>query len=131
MAPRGTPVVAVADGRVAKLADGKPGGLTPRCSTQASVAVYHAHLDRYADGPAKGQLLRRGDPMGMVGSTGSASAGAPHLHFAVHALGPERAWWKGTPVNPFQLIAGTSGSTLPPRFETLETTRRGDERFPR
>jgi murein DD-endopeptidase MepM/ murein hydrolase activator NlpD len=109
MAPRGTPVVAVADGRIAKLFTSKPGGLTVyQFDTSERFAYYYAHLDRYADGLAEGQLLRRGDPVGTVGSTGNASADAPHLHFAVHVLGPERAWWKGTPVNPFPLIGGTS-----------------------
>jgi murein DD-endopeptidase MepM/ murein hydrolase activator NlpD len=109
MAPRGTPVVAVADGRIAKLFTSKPGGLTVyQFDTSERFAYYYAHLDRYADGLAEGQLLRRGDPVGTVGSTGNASANAPHLHFAVHVLGPERAWWKGTPVNPFPLIGGTS-----------------------
>jgi murein DD-endopeptidase MepM/ murein hydrolase activator NlpD len=114
MAPRGTPVVAVADGRVVKLFTSKPGGLTVyQFDTSERFAYYYAHLDRYADGLAEGQLLRRGDPVGTVGSTGNASPNAPHLHFAVHVLGPERAWWKGTPVNPFPLIAGTAPSAPP------------------
>ena len=109
MAPRGTPVLAVADGRVAKLFTSKPGGLTVyQFDTTERFAYYYAHLDRYAEGLAEGQLLRRGDPVGTVGSSGNASADAPHLHFAVHVLGHERAWWKGTPVNPFPLIGGTS-----------------------
>jgi murein DD-endopeptidase MepM/ murein hydrolase activator NlpD len=111
MAPRGTPVVAVADGRVAKLFTSKPGGLTVyQFDRSERLVYYYAHLDRYAARLAEGQQLRRGDPVGTVGSTGNASPDAPHLHFAVHVLGPERAWWKGTPVNPFPLIAGTIAS---------------------
>ena len=49
--------------------------------------------------------LKRGDPIGTVGSTGNASPNAPHLHFAVFVLGPQRQWWKGTPVNPYPLFA--------------------------
>jgi peptidoglycan LD-endopeptidase LytH len=111
MAPRGTPVVAVADGRIAKLFLSKPGGLTVyQFDASERLVYYYAHLDRYAPGLAEGQRLRRGDPIGTVGSTGNASADAPHLHFAVHVLGPARAWWQGTPVNPFPLIAGSPGA---------------------
>ena len=113
-APRGTRVLAVDDGRLVKLFTSVPGGLTVyQFDPDERFAYYYAHLDRYADGLAEGQLLRRGDPVGTVGSTGNASPNAPHLHFAMHVLGPERAWWKGTPVNPFPLIAGTTPSAPP------------------
>jgi len=106
MAPRGTPVHAVADGRVAKLFTSVPGGLTVyQFDSTGSVAYYYAHLDSYADGLREGLELKRGDPIGTVGSTGNAAADAPHLHFAVYVLGPQREWWKGTPVNPYPLFA--------------------------
>lgn len=111
MAPRGAPVVAVADGRIAKLFTSKPGGLTVyQFDASERLVYYYAHLDRYAPGLKEGQRLRRGDPVGTVGSTGNASPDAPHLHFAVHVLGAERSWWKGTPVNPYPLIAGSPGA---------------------
>jgi murein DD-endopeptidase MepM/ murein hydrolase activator NlpD len=101
-APRGTPVVAVEDGRVAKLFLSKPGGLTVyQFDPGTEFAYYYAHLDRYADGLAEGMAVKRGDVIGYVGDTGNASGGAPHLHFAVFRLGPERRWWQGTPLNPF------------------------------
>jgi murein DD-endopeptidase MepM/ murein hydrolase activator NlpD len=101
-APRGTPVVAVEDGRIAKLFLSKPGGLTVyQFDPGAEFAYYYAHLDRYADGLAEGMTVRRGDVIGYVGDTGNAARGAPHLHFAVFRLGPERRWWQGTPLNPF------------------------------
>lgn len=107
MAPRGTPVRAVADGRVVKLFTSVPGGLTVyQFDTSQTVAYYYAHLDSYAPGLREGMELRRGDPVGTVGSTGNASADAPHLHFAVFVLGPQRQWWQGTPVNPYPLFAG-------------------------
>ena len=104
MAPRGTPVLAVEDGRVAKLFLSKPGGITLyQFDPHAEFAYYYAHLDRYADGVAQGAPLLRGQVIGYVGSTGNAAADAPHLHFAVFKLGPERQWWKGTALNPFWL----------------------------
>lgn len=105
MAPTGTPVLAAADGKVVKLFQSKPGGLTVyQFDPGAQYAYYYAHLDRYADNIREGMELRRGDVLGYVGATGNADPDAPHLHFAVVALTPEKQWWKGTPLNPYPLM---------------------------
>jgi murein DD-endopeptidase MepM/ murein hydrolase activator NlpD len=99
MAPRGTPVMAVDQGNVVKLFTSKEGGLT----------VYQfddSRMDRYAAGLREGTLLRRGEVLGYVGSSGNASPDAPHLHFAVFLLGPEKQWWKGTAIDPLPLLRG-------------------------
>jgi murein DD-endopeptidase MepM/ murein hydrolase activator NlpD len=107
MAPRGTPVLAAADGKIVKLFDSKPGGLTIyEFDPSESVAYYYAHLDRYAPGIAAGLQVKQGEVIGYVGSTGNASPDAPHLHFAIFRLGPEKNWWQGTPINPYPLLAG-------------------------
>jgi murein DD-endopeptidase MepM/ murein hydrolase activator NlpD len=106
MAPRGTPVLAAVDGSVEKLFTSVPGGLTIyEFDRSRTHAYYYAHLDRYADGLAEGQALRRGDVIGYVGSTGNAAANAPHLHFAIFVLGPEKHWWQGTAIDPYPLLA--------------------------
>lgn len=105
MAARGTPVLAVADGKVVKLFHSKPGGLTVyQFDTAEKLAYYYAHLDGYAPGIAEGKLLKRGDLIGYVGSTGNADPSAPHLHFALFELGPEKQWWKGKAINPYPLF---------------------------
>jgi murein DD-endopeptidase MepM/ murein hydrolase activator NlpD len=105
MAPRGTKVFAVDDGKLVKLFKSVPGGLTVyQFDPSGQLAYYYAHLDRYADGLKEGMQLRRGDLVGYVGSTGNASPDGPHLHFAVFRLGPERQWWKGDPVNPYPAL---------------------------
>lgn len=107
MAPRGTAVLAAADGRVEKLFTSDAGGLTIyQFDPSGTYAYYYAHLERYAPGLKEGQQVRRGDVIGEVGSTGNASPDAPHLHFAIFRLGPERRWWKGTPINPYPLLTG-------------------------
>lgn len=107
MAPRGTPVLAASDGTVAKLFASERGGLTIYEFDPTSTRVYYyAHLDRYADGLAEGQALRRGETIGYVGSSGNASPDAPHLHFEVSRLGPEKHWWQATQVNPYPLLGG-------------------------
>jgi murein DD-endopeptidase MepM/ murein hydrolase activator NlpD len=107
MAPRGTPVVAAVDGTVEKLFTSDAGGLTVyQFDPSARYVYYYAHLDSYAPGLQEGMRLRRGDVIGTVGSTGNASPDGPHLHFAIFLLGPEKQWWKGTPVNPYPLLRG-------------------------
>ncbi len=102
LAERGTPVLAAEDGEVVKLFTSKPGGITLyQFDPGKQYAYYYAHLDRYAEGVKEGSRLRRGQIIGYVGSTGNASPDAPHLHFAIFLLGPERQWWRGTPLNPF------------------------------
>ena len=106
-AKAGTPVLAVDDGRIAKLFLSKPGGITVYQFDSADrFTYYYAHLERYAPGLAEGQQVHRGDVIGYVGATGNASADAPHLHFAIFRLGPEQQWWKGEPVNPFASLGG-------------------------
>lgn len=105
MAPTGTPVLAVDDGRVAKLFTSESGGLTIyQFDPSGGVAYYYAHLDRYAPGLAEGAGVRRGQVLGYVGTSGNADPQAPHLHFAIFRLGPERRWWEGDPIDPYVVL---------------------------
>lgn len=107
MAPRGTPVLAAVDGPIEKLFDSVPGGLTIyQFDPAGRHAYYYAHLDRYAAGLEEGDVVEQGQVIGYVGSTGNASDDAPHLHFAIFVLGPEKRWWEGMAVNPYPLLAG-------------------------
>jgi murein DD-endopeptidase MepM/ murein hydrolase activator NlpD len=105
MAPRGTPVHAVDNGLIKKLFVSDQGGNTIyQFDTPETYTFYYAHLDRYADGLKEGMLVKRGDVIGYVGSTGNAAPDAPHLHFAIFELGPEKNWWQGKPVNPYPIL---------------------------
>lgn len=106
-APAGTPVLAVADGHIEKLFTSVPGGLTIyQFEPGGRHAYYYAHLQGYAPDLAEKQQVRRGQVIGYVGSTGNASPEAPHLHFAVFELGPEKRWWQGTAIDPYPLLTG-------------------------
>jgi peptidoglycan LD-endopeptidase LytH len=111
LAPTGTPVIATDDGEVKKLFTSKPGGLTVyQFDPDQRFCYYYAHLDRYAPGLHEGQVLRRGEVLGYVGTTGNAPKDTPHLHFALIRLDKDRRWWKGTYVNPYPLLAAASGT---------------------
>ena len=105
LAPRGTSVLSAANGRVLKLFTSVPGGLMVYAtdSTERFILMY-GHLDAYAPGLADGQLLRQGQPLGIVGTTGNAPANTPHLHFAIARAVDLKQWWKGSPVNPYPLL---------------------------
>lgn len=106
LAPRGAKVRAVEDGRVQKLFTSRAGGLTIyQFDPTDTFTYYYAHLDRYEDSLHEGQMVKRGDVIGYVGSTGNASSDAPHLHFAIFRLGPEKEWWKGEPINPYPVFS--------------------------
>jgi murein DD-endopeptidase MepM/ murein hydrolase activator NlpD len=105
LAPRGTPVVATSEGRIAKLFTSAAGGLTIyQFDRHERFAYYYAHLDGYAANLAEGQWAKRGQIIGFVGTTGNAPPGAPHLHFAIFKLGPEKRWWEGEAIDPFPML---------------------------
>ncbi len=104
LAARGTRVIAADDGTVVRLFTSARGGLTIyQFDPTATYCYYYAHLDGYAPGLREGRTVRRGETLGYVGSTGNAPRQAPHLHFAVSRLGPEKRWGQGVAINPFPL----------------------------
>ena len=106
LAPMGTPVVAVDDGRITRLFTSKAGGLTVyQYDAAGQLTYYYAHLQRYAQGVHEGQEVHRGDVIGYVGTTGNADPGTPHLHFSVFRLGDPPKWWQGEAVNPYPALA--------------------------
>jgi murein DD-endopeptidase MepM/ murein hydrolase activator NlpD len=108
MAPHGTPVLAAAPGKVEKLFYSKGGGgITVYVrSPDSRYIFYYAHLQEYAPGLKEGQVVKQGDRLGTVGSSGNASPSGPHLHFAVHRMDPQDDWHDGSPVNPYPLLVG-------------------------
>lgn len=108
MAPRGTPVVAVESGRVARIFSSRLGGNALYLVDEENAYVYYyAHLDAYARGLEEGQSVERGDRLGTVGSTGNAPDSAPHLHLAIYSRRPGSRMSRGEPINPYPiLVAG-------------------------
>jgi peptidoglycan LD-endopeptidase LytH len=111
LAPRNTPVHAVADGTIAKLFYSKGGGgiTLYQFDPTGSLAYYYAHLERYADDIKEGQHVSKGQVIGYVGTSGNAPPNTPHLHFAVFELDADRKWWKGKAIDPYPLFKGAGG----------------------
>ncbi len=79
----GTPVVAPVSGMV--VSAGRAGGMgrMVKIRTASGLTLYFGHLSVIRC--ARGQHLRRGQVLGLVGSTGRSTG--PHLHFSVARAG--------------------------------------------
>src|SRR5690554_1272013 len=102
-ADRGTPVIAVANGRISDVGDRGLGGKQVWLRDKSfKNTVYYAHLDSIA--VSKGQRVKMGDTLGFVGNTGNAETLPPHLHFGIYKT-------KGA-INPFPFIRKTEIQTV-------------------
>ena len=98
-------MLALGDGVIKKLFNSRDGGLTIyQFDPDETYCYYYAHLDHYAADLTEGMFVRRGQVIGYVGTTGNAPANTPHLHLAIFKLGPDKRWWRGTPVNPYPVL---------------------------
>lgn len=106
-APAGTPVVAAMDGRIEKLFTSDRGGHTIyQRSAEGRLMLYYAHLQGYRRGLAEGDVVRRGQVIATVGTSGNADPAFPHLHFQMLKTTPGADWRAGAPINPYPLLAG-------------------------
>lgn len=83
-APRGTRVLATADGHV--VSAGSRGGYGNAIEVRhGAITTLYAHLSGFASGVRAGARVRQGDPIGYVGATGYATG--PHLHYEFKIAG--------------------------------------------
>ena len=87
-APRGTPIVATADGKVIRASRKGGYGKTIILRHGQNYRTLYAHLSRYAKGLRKGKWVKKGQVIGYVGSTGLSTG--PHLHYEIHVDGKAR-----------------------------------------
>jgi murein DD-endopeptidase MepM/ murein hydrolase activator NlpD len=97
LAPAGTPVVAVASGRIIRVSnlDVGRGGISLWLHDRRGTAYYYAHNQHNL--VHLGQRVRAGQVIAQVGATGNARGGPPHLHFEIHPGG-------GPPVSPDAVV---------------------------
>ncbi len=84
-APPGTPVKAVADGKVEKAGWYGGNGRFVKIRHDRVYETGYAHLSRIARGLRAGANVKKGQIIGYVGSSGLATG--PHLHFAMYRGG--------------------------------------------
>lgn len=101
MAARGTPLVAIFEGRIRRISTNTLGGLSLWITASNGDQFYYAHLEAYAD-ISVGQQVSEGEVVGYNGSSGNAPDWLPHLHFEFHPGG-------GAAVNPYPLVKSICG----------------------
>jgi murein DD-endopeptidase MepM/ murein hydrolase activator NlpD len=94
-AARGTPVVAVVDGRI-KFSSNSLGGRSTHLYSDNGTVYYYTHLDAHPSGISSGQRVAKGTIVGYVGNSGNARYTSPHNHFEIRP--------NGRAVNPYPTV---------------------------
>ena len=118
-APTGTPVLAVGDGVVLEAKRKKHNGNYVKIRHNATYTTGYLHLSRFADGMKPGKVVRQGEVIGYVGSTGLATG--PHVCY--------RFWKKGQQVDPLKEALPPSAPVPDAYRDAFESAR--DQVLPR
>jgi murein DD-endopeptidase MepM/ murein hydrolase activator NlpD len=94
-APIGTPVESVGDGRVISTTIENGSGRMVKISHNSVYSTAYLHLSRFGEGIHPGAMVKQGDIIGYVGSSGLSTG--PHLDF--------RFYQNGYPVDPLKVVA--------------------------
>lgn len=104
LAPKGTPIVAVAAGTIVRYGWNTLGGyrITVQLDDRPDYRFYYAHMDRYAPGLGLGSHVQAGQVIGYVGSTGEGPERTEghfvtHLHFGIYDP-------SGAAIDPYALL---------------------------
>ena len=89
-APRGTPILATADGVITKRARTRGNGNYIKMRHDRTYETQYLHMSRFAKGVTVGTRVKQGDVIGYIGSTGLATG--PHVCY--------RFWKNGKQVDP-------------------------------
>lgn len=114
-APRHTPVVASAPGRVRRVEVTNLGGRVVWLrDSERNQSLYYAHLqEQWVE---EGDVVEVGDTLGTVGNSGNARTTPPHLHYGIYRRG------RGA-VNPYPFLRTPGGS---PEELSVDPERFGD-----
>jgi murein DD-endopeptidase MepM/ murein hydrolase activator NlpD len=111
-APVGTPIFAAGAGKVVMAGRNGGYGIFVKLQHTAQIGTGYGHMSRLGPGIRPGVMVRQGQVIGFVGSTGLSTG--PHLHYEFYR--------NGHPVNPltqkFAMRAALTGKNLA-RFRVL------------
>jgi murein DD-endopeptidase MepM/ murein hydrolase activator NlpD len=125
-APKRTPAIAGTDGVITGVKNEGIGGKTVWLKTDKNITLYYAHLDKQL--VHVGQLVKKGEVVGLVGNTGNAKHTPSHLHFGIYT--------SAGPINPFPFIdkkvktaPPVSNKNLTGYLRMIKTQKLGSEKI--
>tara|TARA_B100000686_G_scaffold213738_1_gene220720 strand:+ start:416 stop:1726 length:1311 start_codon:yes stop_codon:yes gene_type:complete len=113
-APIGTPILAVADGRIQTLKRNSRSGKHVIIKHNNIYKTSYSHMTRFAKGIKKGTRVHQGQVIGYVGQTGSATG--PHLCFRMTRY--------GEPINPLRFKSPEGKPIHPSLAKVFQRTAR-------
>ena len=114
------PVVSVSDGYVSNIGWLELGGWRIGITSPSGIYYYYAHLDSYAKEYKEGDVIRAGDIIGYMGSTGYSKVEGTknkfpvHLHFGIY-ITPDpdiAADYEELALNPYNILKINENNTL-------------------
>ncbi len=90
-APRGTPIMSTANGTVIKAGYTRGNGNYVKVKHNGTYTTQYLHMSKFAKGMKVGKVVKQGEVIGYVGSTGLATG--PHVCY--------RFWKNGKQVDPY------------------------------
>ncbi len=119
-AKRGTPIMAAGDGRITFSGRNGAFGRFVEIKHLNNFKTGYAHLFKFASGIKKGKIVKQGDIIGYVGTSGRSTG--PHLHYEVKH--------KNRTINPMKLrlqsTINVENQDMPNFYASISLTR---ERF--
>ena len=112
-APQGTPVRSIGDGVVLLAERASQSGNWIKIRHNGVYETGYLHLLKFAEGIRKGAIVKQGQVIGYVGSTGLSTG--PHLDF--------RVWKNGQPINPLNLDAPPVDPVKPENMERFNQVK--------
>jgi murein DD-endopeptidase MepM/ murein hydrolase activator NlpD len=113
-APVGTPVVSIGDGKVISAETEDESGRIVRIKHNSVYTTAYMHLSSFGKGIYAGAMVKQGDIVGYVGSSGLSTG--PHLDF--------RFFRNGYPVDPLKVDAPAIEPVLQENMEKFEKIKR-------
>lgn len=114
------PVVSVSDGYISNIGWLELGGWRIGITSPSGIYYYYAHLDSYAKEYKEGDVIRAGDIIGYMGSTGYSKVEGTknkfpvHLHFGIY-ITPDPdivADYEEIALNPYNILKINENNTL-------------------
>ena len=121
-APRGAPVLAVADGVVFSVGWNRIGGWRLWLADRSGNLFYYAHLEKYSLLAVDGRRVKAGQVLGYVGTSGDARTTPPHLFFEINPASLTGLGYDGT-VDPTSYLRSWTELRTPVAVEPAAAMR--------